>query len=44
MFDLQADYPAPLVPRELRFEVGERITADGSTVRALEPAGARARW
>ena len=37
VFDLQADYPAPLVPRELRFEAAERITADGSTVRALEP-------
>jgi len=37
VFDLQADYPAPLTPRELRFEAAERITADGSTVRALEP-------
>jgi N-methylhydantoinase A len=37
VFDLQADYPAPLVPRELRFEAAERITADGSTVRALNP-------
>src|SRR3954471_16896864 len=37
VFDLQTDYPAPLVPRELRFEAAERITADGSTVRALDP-------
>src|SRR5947199_1711780 len=36
VFDLQADYPAPLVPRELRFEAAERITADGSTGRALD--------
>jgi len=38
VFDLQADYPAPLVPRELRFEAPERVTADGSVVRALDPA------
>src|SRR6185312_1683058 len=38
VFDLQADYPAPLTPRELRFEAAERITADGRTVRALEPS------
>src|SRR5436853_5141984 len=25
VFSLQDDYPAPLVPRELRFEAGERI-------------------
>lgn len=37
VFSLQEDYPAPLVPRELRFEAGERITADGSTLRSLEP-------
>ena len=36
MFDLFADFPPPLVPRELRLEVGERITAGGEVVRALE--------
>src|SRR5436305_2856855 len=36
VFSLQDDYPAPLVPRELRFEAAERITADGSAVRALD--------
>lgn len=35
VFSLQQDYPAPLVPRELRFEAAERITADGSALRAL---------
>lgn len=30
--------PAPLVPRHLRCEVTERIHADGSVVRPLEPA------
>ena len=35
VFSLQEDYPAPLVPRELRFEAPERITADGKAIRAL---------
>ena len=30
MFSLQDDHPDPLVPRELRFEVTERLLADGS--------------
>src|SRR5882757_834699 len=34
VFSLQLDYPAPLVPRELRFEAKERITADGSAIKA----------
>lgn len=37
VFDLQADYPAPLVPRELRLEAPERVTADSSVLRALAP-------
>jgi N-methylhydantoinase A len=37
VFSLQEDYPAPLVPRELRFEAPERITADGNALRALDP-------
>src|SRR6476619_1040099 len=36
VFSLQQDYPAPLVPRELRFEAGERVAADGSALRALD--------
>ncbi|MFM8678370.1 MAG: hydantoinase/oxoprolinase family protein [Alphaproteobacteria bacterium] len=35
VFDLQADYPAPLVPRELRLEAPERVTADGTALRPL---------
>jgi N-methylhydantoinase A len=42
VFSLQADYPAPLVPRELRFEAPERVAADGRTLRALAPAALRA--
>jgi N-methylhydantoinase A len=37
VFSLQADYPPPLVPRELRFEASERVTADGKALRALDP-------
>lgn len=34
MYDLQADHPAPLVDREHRFELDERIGAQGEIVRA----------
>jgi N-methylhydantoinase A len=37
VFSLQDDYPAPLVPRELRFETPERITANGAPLLALAP-------
>jgi len=40
MFDLQRDQPAPLVPRHLRFEIDERLLADGSVHRALTPKAA----
>lgn len=36
MFDLTWDKPAPLVPRHLRFEITERIAADGSIVTPLD--------
>lgn len=36
VFSLQEDYPAPLVPRERRFEAAERVTADGSVLRPLD--------
>jgi N-methylhydantoinase A len=38
IYDLQLDKPKPLVPRALRFEVGERIAADGSIELPLEKA------
>jgi len=37
LFDLQRDYPPPLVPRQHRFEVDERITAGGRVLRTLDP-------
>ena len=36
MYDLYADFPPPLVPRERRFEVTERILATGSVHRPLD--------
>jgi N-methylhydantoinase A/oxoprolinase/acetone carboxylase beta subunit len=33
--------PEPLVPRRLRFEVGERMAADGTVLRALDEGEAR---
>ena len=35
LYDLQADKPSPLVPRDLRFEVRERLLADGSVLEKL---------
>jgi N-methylhydantoinase A len=38
LYDLFAEPPAPLVPAELRLEVGERIDKDGKVLRPLEEA------
>ena len=35
MYSLQIDHPEPLVPRELRFEIAERLLSDGSVHVAL---------
>lgn len=37
MYDLQKDHPAPLVDREHRIELRERMDADGGVVLAPEP-------
>ncbi len=37
MYDLQKDFPPPLVPRERRLELNERIAADGSVYRPVDP-------
>lgn len=37
MYSLQEDHPAPVVPRERRFEVAERVLADGSVLKPLLP-------
>ena len=36
-YDIFAEYPKPLVPRSLRKEVSERITADGRVIMQLKP-------
>ncbi len=38
LYDLHAPKPAPLVPRELRLEVRERIGAEGQVITPREPA------
>ena len=42
MFSLQEDYPTPLVPRQRRFEIAERVTASGAILRPLHQASLEA--
>ena len=35
LFDLNIEMPQPLVPRELRFEAAERVSADGNVIKEL---------
>lgn len=42
VYDLQIEKPAPLIPRELVFEVPERTLADGSVDRPLDEERTRA--
>jgi len=41
MYDLFQDKPVPIVPRDLRFEVRERMTSDGTVLIPLDPVSAR---
>jgi N-methylhydantoinase A len=36
-FDFRQPYPDPYIPRELTFEVGERITSEGEVLEPLDP-------
>ncbi len=36
LYDLNLDFPTPLVPRHLRFDVPERMAADGSVLQPLD--------
>jgi N-methylhydantoinase A len=38
LYDLFLELPKPLVPRSLRFEIDERVLADGTVLTDLEPA------
>ncbi|MCX8118591.1 MAG: hydantoinase/oxoprolinase family protein [Desulfobacterota bacterium] len=40
-YDIFAEFPKPLIPRHLRFEVDERIRSDGSVLKPLDPQEAR---
>ncbi len=41
IYDLFAPNPAPIVPRSLRREVGERVTRDGDVLQPLDEASVR---
>ena len=41
LYDLQVDHPAPLVPRQRRFEVVERMTAEGTALKELDEERAK---
>lgn len=41
VYDIHTDFPPPLVPRQLRFEVRERYLADGREWRPLDEDGLR---
>ena len=40
-YDVFAEFPKPLIPRHLRFEVDERIRSDGTVLKSLDPEEAR---
>lgn len=40
-YDIFSEYPAPLIPRFLRFEVDERIRSDGKVIKPLDPKNVR---
>lgn len=42
IYDLFLSFPAPLVPRRHRLEIGERLDRDGRVVAPLDPAQVRA--
>jgi len=41
MYDIQGDFPEPLIPRRQRGEVHERIYSDGAILQPLDEEGAR---
>jgi N-methylhydantoinase A len=41
LYDLNLEFPQPLVPRHLRFDVPERIAADGSVLKPLDESFVR---
>ena len=41
MYDPQIEFAAPLIPRELTFEVDERVLADGQVLQTVDPQQVR---
>lgn len=41
-YDIFSQYPEPIVPRELRKEIGERVTADGRVLKSVDEKEAKA--
>ena len=44
MYDPQIEFADPLIPRELTFEVDERVLADGTVLRAPDREARSRRW
>ncbi|MEQ8718261.1 MAG: hydantoinase/oxoprolinase family protein [Acidimicrobiales bacterium] len=44
LFDLYETVPEPLVPRDLRLEIDERVSSDGGVVTPLDEDGVRRAW
>jgi N-methylhydantoinase A len=42
LYDLMIELPEPLAPRELRFELDERVLSDGSVLKAIDDGEIRA--
>jgi N-methylhydantoinase A len=42
MYDPQIEFAPPLIPRDLTFEIDERVLADGTVLRPANPAAIRA--
>lgn len=40
-YDVFAEFPKPLIPRNLRFEVDERVRSDGTVLKSLDKESAR---
>ena len=40
-YDIFAEFPEPLIPRQYRLEVDERIRSDGTVLKPLDPEDAR---
>ena len=40
-YDVFAEFPKPLIPRSLRFELDERVRSDGTVLKPLDPGEAR---